>query len=89
MSLLDNKKEEIRQKTRLITIEAMELFKYKKKDRNYENKEKLHDQVVNKTISIFKAFYPGCYFIFLLKNANSVFAYCTFTLHSKRIKKVK
>ncbi len=67
----------------------MELFKYKKKDRNYENRVKLHYHVVNKTISIFKAFYPGYFFIFLLKNANSVFVYCTFTSHSKRVKKVK
>lgn len=45
------------EKTWLTILETTELFEYKKNNKGYWDKAKLHKQVVNKALPIIEAFY--------------------------------
>lgn len=59
------------EKSELTITEAVELFKYRKANKEYWNRPKLHKQVVNKALPLARAFYPGYSLLFLFDNATS------------------
>ena len=57
--------------TGLSETEAVEIFEYGKNNDGYWDRPKLLKQVVNKTIPVAKALYPGYSFLFMFNNATS------------------
>ena len=71
-----------------ITItEKVVLFEYGKANKEYWNRPKLHQQVVNKVLSIAKALYLGYFFLFLFDNATSHSVYAQNALRTTQINK--
>lgn len=65
----------------------MEIFKYKKNNDRYQDRAKLHQQVVNKSLPIVKAIYPGYSLLFFFDNAINHFVYAKNALQVKDINK--
>lgn len=62
-------------KTRLIIIEVVELFEYKKSNKGYWDRLKLYKQIVNKALLIKGALYPNYSLLFFIDNATSYFIF--------------
>ena len=73
--------------TGLSETEAVEVFEYRKNNKEYWNEPKLLKQVINKAISIAKAFYPGYSFIFIFDNTISHAVYAENALCAENINK--
>lgn len=71
LSLFEDKQQEIRQRTGLTVIKAVELFEYGKNNGGYWDEAKLHHQVVHKVLPIAEALHLGYFFLFLFDNATS------------------
>lgn len=54
---------------------ATKLFEYRKSNKDYLDKPKLHKQVVNKAVLIAKALYLGYLHLFLFDNTTSYAVY--------------
>ena len=57
-SLCSEKKKEVIEKCGLLEMEAVEIFKYRKKNNGYWDRVKLNKQVVSKVLLIMEALYP-------------------------------
>lgn len=64
-----------------------EVFKYRINYDRYWNRAKLYKQIVNKTLSITKAFYLGYLLLYLFNNVRNQFIYAKNTLQVKDINK--
>ena len=71
-SLSPKKREEIKEETGPVETEAVEIFEYRKNNDGYWDGAKLHNQVVNKALSIAQALYPGYSLLFLFDNATVI-----------------
>ena len=74
-SFILERREEIAQTTGLLETEAVKIFEYGKNNDEYWDGAKLHQQVVNKALSIAEVFYPGYLLLYLFDNATSCFVY--------------
>lgn len=69
------KKKKIIEKYGLLKIKAVEIFEYKKNNNKYQDRAKLHKQIVNKALFIAKILYVGYLFLFLFDNAINYLVY--------------
>ena len=69
-------------KAKITITKAIVLFEYGKANKRYWNRPKLYQQVVNKALSIPKAFYPDYVFLFLFGNATSHSIYADNALYT-------
>lgn len=86
-SLTPEKREQIKEKTRLVETKAIEIFEYRKNNDGYWDRAKLYKQVVDKALLIAQAFYPRYSLLFLFDNATSHFVYSKDALQVKDINK--
>ena len=87
LSLSEEKKKEVLKQTELKITKATKLFEYKKANKDYWNRPKLHKQVVNKALPIAEVLYPGYLLLFLFDNATSHTVYTDNLLHTIKINK--
>lgn len=87
LSLFKEKQKEVIEKMWLTIIEVVELFEYKKNNKKYWDRAKLYNQVVNKVLSIAKAFYPGYSLLFLFNKVISHFVYANNALRIRKMNK--
>lgn len=74
-------------KTKLNVTKVIKLFEYKKANKKYWDRHKLHKQVVNKVLSLVKALYPSYSLLFLFDNNISYFVYAQDVLYIVQINK--
>lgn len=86
-SLSSEKRQEMIEKSGLMYTELVEIFKYGKNNNGYWDGAKLHQQVVNKALSIAEIFYPGDSLLLLFDNATSYSVYVKESLQVKDINK--
>lgn len=86
-SLTPEKREKVIEKTGLRHTEAVEVFEYGKNNDGDWDGAKLHQQVVNKTLPVAKALYPGYSLLFFFNNATSHSVYAKNALQVKDINK--
>lgn len=85
--LSEKKQKEVIEKTRLIILEAVELFEYEKNNEGYYNGAKLYKQIVSKALYIAKALYLGYLLLFLFDNITSHSVYANNILHTGEMNK--
>lgn len=71
----------------LIFIKAIKIFEYKKNNNEYQNRVKLHKQVVEKVLSIVETLYPKYSLSCLFYNAISHFVYTKNALQVEEMNK--
>ena len=86
-SLTPERREQIKEETRLVETEAVEIFEYGKNNDGYWDGAKLHKQVVDKALPIAQALYPGYSLLFLFDNATSHSVYSKDALQVKDMNK--
>lgn len=63
------------EKTRLTILEVAELFEYRKNDKGYWDRAKLHKQIVSKALPIVEVLYSGYSLLFFFDNITSHSSY--------------
>ena len=86
-SLPEDKKKYVMEKAERTITKAVVLFEYGKVNKGYWDRLKLHQQVVNKTLHIAEALYPGYSLLFLLDNAISYSVYAKDELRTTQMNK--
>lgn len=82
-----------KKKTKVVTqngltkTETVEIFEYRKNNNGYQDRIKLHKQIVSKALPIAKALYPGYSFLFLFDNATSYSVYTKDTFQVNNMNK--
>lgn len=87
LSLSEEIKREVMDKTGLTIIETVELFEYGKSNEGYWDGPRLHKKVVNKALPIAKALYPSYPLLFLFDNDISYFVFAQDALHTIQMNK--
>ena len=82
-----SEKREVIHETGLLEEEAVEIFEYGKNNDGYWNGAKLHQQVVNKALTIAEALYPGYSLLYLFNNSTSHSVYAKNALQVKDMNK--
>lgn len=81
------KREQIKEKIKLVETEVILIFEYKKYNDKYCDKAKFYKQVVNKTLTIVQVLYPEYSLFFLFDNVTSQSDYSKDALQVKDINK--
>lgn len=67
--------------------ELVEIFEYGKNNNRYWDGAKLHQQVINKALSIAETLYPGYSILFLFNNTTSYLIYIKDELQAQDMNK--
>ena len=86
-SVTPERREQIKEETRLVEREAVEIFEYGKNNDGYWDGAKLYKQVVDKALPIAQALYPGYSLLFLFDNTTSHSVYFKDALQVKDMNK--